>query len=78
MQEIILSIVAIGLILLLVIPCLMCAYDLKFGTSYSCRTWGWHNGKGNKGVQTFDGCSVHATCSKCGKEVMQDSQGKWF
>ena len=37
---------------------------------------GWHNGKG--GGTSFDGCSVHATCSICGKEVMQDSQGNWF
>lgn len=26
----------------------------------------------------FDGCSFHATCSRCGKSVMQDSQGNWF
>lgn len=37
---------------------------------------GWHNGKG--GPRSFDGCSLHATCSICGKEVMQDSQGNWF
>jgi len=36
---------------------------------------GWHNGKGKR---SFDGCSVHSTCSICGKSVMQDSQGNWF
>lgn len=52
-------------------------YDKIFGTSHSCRMAGWHNGRG-KGKMFFDGCSVHATCSKCGKEVMQDGQGNWF
>lgn len=28
--------------------------------------------------QEFDGCSVHAHCKFCGKEIMQDSQGNWF
>jgi hypothetical protein len=36
---------------------------------------GWHNGDGPR---WFDGCSVHSTCSTCGKEVMRDSQGNWF
>jgi hypothetical protein len=26
----------------------------------------------------FDGCSVHARCKHCGREIMQDSQGNWF
>lgn len=25
-----------------------------------------------------DGCSAHARCKWCGKEIMQDSQGNWF
>jgi hypothetical protein len=28
--------------------------------------------------QKFDGCSFHAHCKLCGKEIMQDSQGNWF
>ena len=28
--------------------------------------------------QWNDGCSEHATCKYCGKEIMQDSQGNWF
>ena len=36
----------------------------------------WHNGKGGK--IGFDGCSFTSTCSKCGKKVLQDSQGNWF
>lgn len=26
----------------------------------------------------YDGCSVHATCKYCKREIMQDSQGNWF
>ena len=43
---------------------------------FLCRTLGWHDGRG--GGRSFDGCSAHATCSSCGKDVMQDSQGGWF
>lgn len=25
-----------------------------------------------------DGCSIHAKCKYCGKDIMQDSQGNWF
>ena len=28
--------------------------------------------------QEFDGCSFHAHCKFCNKEIMQDSQGNWF
>lgn len=37
---------------------------------------GWH--KPDKKPLYYDGCSVHATCKFCGKEIMQDSQGNWF
>ncbi len=30
------------------------------------------------GVSSFDGGSSHSECKKCGKEIMQDSQGNWF
>lgn len=26
----------------------------------------------------FDGCSFHAHCKICNKEIMMDSQGNWF
>lgn len=42
---------------------------------FSC--WmGWHDGKG--AGEQFDGVSFHSKCSKCGKKVLQDSQGNWF
>lgn len=36
--------------------------------------WCEPDGKG----KTFDGCSIHARCRFCGKDIMQDSQGNWF
>ena len=54
-------------------------YDslIGFKSRWFCDKMGWHNGNG-EGAKTFDGCSVHATCGRCGKEVMQDGQGNWF
>ena len=37
---------------------------------------GWHTP--DKSPLKYDGCSVHATCKHCGKDIMQDSQGNWF
>ena len=78
MLDIFMSIVLVFLIVIFVVPFGMLLYDNKFGTSYSCKYWGWHDGKGETAGVKFDGCSVHAACSKCGKEVMQDGQGNWF
>ena len=36
----------------------------------------WHTP--GKSPQRYDGCSIHATCKYCGKDIMQDSQGNWF
>ena len=61
---------------LLVFPFALCSIDKIRGTHWSCSIVGWHNG--NAGPRSFDGCSLHAVCSKCGIEVLQDSQGNWF
>lgn len=37
---------------------------------------GWHTP--DNSPQWHDGCSEHATCKHCGKDIMQDSQGNWF
>ena len=37
---------------------------------------GWH--QPDNQPHSFDGCSEHATCKWCGKDIMQDSQGNWF
>lgn len=58
-------------------PFLLCLIDKVWGTHLSCKYFSWHDGK-DKVDSHFDGCSVHATCSKCEKDVMQDSQGNWF
>ena len=54
-------------------PHFIITMDIK--TKILCKIFGWHNGKGEK---SFDGMSIHSTCSRCGKKVMQDSQGNWF
>ena len=40
-----------------------------------CKILGWHKAPTKQG---FDGCSKNGECPRCGKEVMQDSQGNWF
>jgi len=40
-----------------------------------CNTFGWH--KAPTGIG-FDGCSRNGDCRRCGKHVLQDSQGNWF
>lgn len=40
-----------------------------------CDHMGWHF-PGN--TQGFDGCSFTSTCARCGKKILQDSQGNWF
>lgn len=58
------------------LPYVLVFVDAMFNTAYSCKWFGWHDG--NCGEKYNDGCSNHAECSKCGKYVMQDSQGNWF
>ena len=65
-----------ALLVAFVYPFALLIIDKINGSSYSCRQFHWHNGSGSE--YRFDGCSFHATCSKCGLEVMQDSQGNWF
>lgn len=48
---------------------------------WTCRVFGWHNGNGTSpDYKAGDVLRVNltSTCSKCGKEVIQDSQGNWF
>jgi hypothetical protein len=72
-----LSIMGLLMMFGLIVPISLCIIDQIFKTSWSCKTYGWHNGGGIT-KRSFDGCSNHGTCSKCGKEVMQDGQGNWF
>jgi hypothetical protein len=60
-------------------PFILCLIDHIKGTHYSCSIFGWHDGNlKSKTGKVFDGCSRIARCSKCGKEVSQDSCGDWF
>ena len=49
----------------------------KFLKELNCDQFDWHDGNG-QAYHKFDGATFHSTCSICGKEVMQDSQGNWF
>ena len=40
-----------------------------------CHKMGWHLAPKKMG---FDGCSFTGECPRCGKKVLQDSQGNWF
>ena len=40
-----------------------------------CDYIGWHLAPEWQG---FDGCSFTGTCPRCGKHVLEDSQGNWF
>lgn len=71
------NIVLYILCLIFIVPYFLCLVDKYLNTHLSCKYFGWHNGNGSQ-QRKFDGCSIHSVCSKCGKEVMQDSQGNWF
>ena len=47
----------------------------KYLPVWFCRRIGWHLRPNEIG---FDGCSLNGICPRCGKEVLQDSQGNWF
>jgi len=71
----------VPLVSLFVFPFMLCLVDGIFKTHLSCTIFGWHNGNGEKKhYKAGDvlGVNLTSTCSKCGKEVIQDSQGGWF
>ena len=61
------------ILLAICFPCLLINVWSKH--TWFCTFWGWHKAPETQG---FDGCSSTGTCSRCGKDVMQDSQGNWF
>ena len=53
----------------------LCAFFNTRLPVWFCNKMGWHL----KPVKIdFDGCSLTGVCSRCGKFVLQDSQGNWF
>ena len=61
------------ILLIIVIPCGIINSFSK--SKWFCTFWGWHKAPKSQG---FDGCSLNGKCPRCGKEVLQDSQGNWF
>lgn len=47
----------------------------KYLPKWFCDNMGWHLEPPHK---KFDGCSSYGICPRCGKKVLQDSQGNWF
>jgi len=65
-----LAVVALGILSIIVLG--ICNRWLP---QWACERMGWHLAPTSQG---FDGCSFNGTCPRCGKEVLQDSQGNWF
>lgn len=42
---------------------------------WACDVFGWHY---VDDIEGCDGISLTSHCSRCGKAVLQDSQGNWF
>jgi hypothetical protein len=59
---------------LLMVPAVL-AFCNHWLPKWFCKGLGWHLTPTSQG---FDGCSFNGTCPRCGKSVMQDSQGNWF
>lgn len=49
--------------------------DYKNKLKFFCKFPGWHKAPLKQG---FDGASFHGKCPRCGKKVLQDSNGDWF
>ena len=74
------AIIRIGIFFLVVMIgiILSALFNKYFEDKSFCYQMGWHWVDYNKATQWFDGCSAHNICARCGREVMQDSQGNWF
>lgn len=49
--------------------------DNYSNNTWFCNSMGWHKKPKKIG---FDGASLQGVCPRCGKHVLQDSQGNWF
>ena len=47
----------------------------KYLPVWVCKVFGWHLAPLE---QEFDGSSKNGVCLRCGKRLLQDSQGNWF
>jgi len=63
------------IVLILMVGFLVAGFwNRKLG-KWACDKMGWHF---VDRATSFDGCSLHSKCARCGKDVMQDGQGNWF
>ena len=74
-NEIVLVCSIVGSIILSII-CVVLYYKYGFLKFYYHDLLGWHTPDNSS--RSYDGCSTHATCKFCKKDIMQDSQGNWF
>jgi hypothetical protein len=52
---------------------LLCAFN-RFLPPWFCRVMGWHLAPKD---QEHNGANMAGNCPRCGKRVLQDSQGGW-
>jgi hypothetical protein len=65
-----------GIILISILSTMiLLALSNRWLPKWFCDHMGWHLAPKR---QRFDGCSFGGECSRCGREVLQDSQGNWF
>lgn len=44
----------------------------------ACLRTCWFNCRPKSMAGGFDGCSFTSECARCGRRILQDSQGGWF
>lgn len=68
----------IAIAIFYIITVVLCPFYFKLGwfKFFYHDILGWHVPDDSE--QWSDGCSQHAKCRHCGREIMQDSQGNWF
>lgn len=59
----------------LVLLTILSIIDKFSNSTWFCTFLGWHKHINEIG---FDECSRTSTCKRCGKSLLQDSQGNWF
>ena len=69
------TIITIGIGVPIFILIVLKIFNIFSKNSWFCKNFGWH--KTPKAISS-DGCNKKGICPRCGKYVMQDSQGNWF
>lgn len=65
----------LDLIIMLLFIAICLPYWNSFLPLWFCKYMGWHLKPDKIGT---DGYSLSGVCPRCGKYVLQDSQGNWF